>query len=190
MRLLCIVQGLVIYGDAQRTSLHLDDAARTTPEDRNDMLTIDELTALRDGVAAALALRTGAAAPHGTLSRYADMLGEFAKYPDAGKGTALSLAYSSLGFAGESGEVAEKMGEGGETLLQSAARISERIKKRLRDGVIDRVATAKELGDSLWYWLRLCVELGLNPDDVARANYEKLASRRARGMIGGSGDNR
>lgn len=75
MRLLCTVQGLQIHGDAQRTSLHLDDAARTTPEDRNDMLTIDELIALRDGVAAALALRTGAAAPHGTLSRYADMLG-------------------------------------------------------------------------------------------------------------------
>ena len=118
------------------------------------------------------------------------MLGEFAQYPDSGKGTALALAYSALGFAGESGEVAEKLGDGGETLLQSAARISERIKKRLRDGVIDRVATAKELGDSLWYWLRLCVELGLNPDDVARANYEKLASRRARGVLSGSGDNR
>ena len=190
MRLLCTVQGLVIHGDAQRTSLHLDDAARTTPEDRNDMLTIDELTALRDGVAAALALRTGAAAPHGTLSRYADMLGEFAKYPEAGKGTSLSLAYSALGFAGESGEVAEKMGEGGETLLKSAARISERVKKRLRDGLIDRAATAKELGDALWYWLRCCVELGLNPDDVARANYEKLRDRAARGVLGGSGDNR
>ena len=55
----------MIHGDAQRTSFHVEDAARKTPEDRNDMLTLDELTQLRDGVATALALRTGAA---GSLS--------------------------------------------------------------------------------------------------------------------------
>ena len=52
----------MIHGDAQRTSFHVEDSQRKTPEDRNDMLTLDELTQPRDGLAAALALRTAAAA--------------------------------------------------------------------------------------------------------------------------------
>ena len=47
-----------------------------------------------------------------------------------------------------------------------------------------------ELGDVLWYVAQLASELGFDLDTVARANLEKLASRAARNVIAGSGDQR
>ncbi len=96
-----------------------------------------------------------------------------AQYPDMGR----NLYYPTLGLAGETGEVAEK------------------IKKLMRDGegVLTperRDALKKELGDVLWYVAALCSELGLSMDDVARQNIDKLRDRRARGAIRGDGDNR
>jgi NTP pyrophosphatase (non-canonical NTP hydrolase) len=87
------------------------------------------------------------------------------------------LAYPSLGLAGEAGEVAEH------------------AKKAIRDdgGTITderRLAMAKELGDVLWYVAQLASELGLELEDIARANLEKLSSRQQRGVLSGSGDER
>ena len=94
-----------------------------------------------------------------------------AKYPEK------NFVYPTLGLAGESGEVAEK------------------IKKVIRDkgGKIDeetRDEIGKELGDVLWYMAQLATELGLSLDDIAEKNIEKLYSRLDRGKISGSGDNR
>lgn len=84
-----------------------------------------------------------------------------------------------LGLAGETGEVVEK------------------IKKHLRDknGVFhptpeDITELKKELGDVLWYLSALAFYNGINLDDVARANLNKLKSRKERDKIHGSGDNR
>jgi NTP pyrophosphatase (non-canonical NTP hydrolase) len=87
------------------------------------------------------------------------------------------LAYPALGLAGEAGEVAEH------------------AKKAIRDdaGVVTeerRQAMAKELGDVLWYVSQLASELGLELDEIARANVEKLLSRQRRGVLSGSGDER
>jgi NTP pyrophosphatase (non-canonical NTP hydrolase) len=87
------------------------------------------------------------------------------------------LAYPSLGLAGEAGEVAEH------------------AKKAIRDDggtVTDerRLAMGKELGDVLWYVAQLASELGLELEDIARANLEKLSSRQQRGVLSGSGDER
>jgi NTP pyrophosphatase (non-canonical NTP hydrolase) len=87
------------------------------------------------------------------------------------------LAYPALGLAGEAGEVAEH------------------AKKAIRDdaGVVTeerRRAIAKELGDVLWYVSQLASELGLELDEIARANLEKLLSRQRRGVLSGSGDER
>ena len=42
----------------------------------------------------------------------------------------------------------------------------------------------------LWYVAQLASELGYELEEVATANLDKLASRAARGRIGGSGDHR
>ena len=87
------------------------------------------------------------------------------------------LSYPALGLCGEAGEVAEH------------------VKKVIRDdaGAISaarRVALAKELGDVLWYLARLASELGLDLDEIAEANLQKLLSRQRRGVLAGSGDER
>ncbi len=108
-----------------------------------------------------------------TFDDYQIQAGETAIYPHRGA----NLVYPALGLAGESGEVAEK------------------VKKLIRDkgGVADnefREAVAKELGDVLWYVAALCHECGLRMDAVAEINLAKLASRKDRGVLNGSGDAR
>ena len=87
------------------------------------------------------------------------------------------LTYPSLGLAGEAGEVAEH------------------AKKAIRDdgGMVTderRRAMAKELGDVLWYVSQITSELGLELEEIAQANLEKLLSRQHRGVLSGSGDER
>ena len=53
-----------------------------------------------------------------------------------------------------------------------------------------RAAMSKELGDVLWYVTQLASELGLELEDIARENLEKLFSRQRLGMLSGSGDDR
>lgn len=48
----------------------------------------------------------------------------------------------------------------------------------------------KEAGDILWQLSGLCEVMGWKLDDVAQMNLDKLASRKARGVIDGNGDNR
>lgn len=85
--------------------------------------------------------------------------------------------YPALGLAGEAGEVAEK------------------VKKVIRDkgGVFmssDIDGIKKEIGDVLWYLTALSHDLGFTLEQAAQLNNEKLRDRQARGVIGGSGDNR
>lgn len=104
---------------------------------------------------------------------YQDQAIRTAIYP--GKGN--NLSYPALGLTGEAGEVAEK------------------IKKLIRDheGELDdynRKEIAKELGDALWYIAAMAFELGLDLDLIAIMNLSKLKSRKERGVLKGSGDNR
>jgi NTP pyrophosphatase (non-canonical NTP hydrolase) len=87
------------------------------------------------------------------------------------------LLHWVLGINGESGEIAEK------------------VKKIIRDknGAVsdeDRQDLAKEIGDVLWYLAVFANQLGMSLDDIAQQNLEKLQSRKQRGVLGGSGDNR
>jgi NTP pyrophosphatase (non-canonical NTP hydrolase) len=87
------------------------------------------------------------------------------------------LAYPALGLAGEAGEVAEH------------------AKKAIRDdgGTVSeerRTAMSKELGDVLWYVAQLATELELSLEEIAAQNLEKLLSRKQRGVLSGSGDDR
>ncbi len=108
-----------------------------------------------------------------TFKEYQEQSRATALYPDTGK----NFVYPTLGLVGEAGEVAEK------------------VKKILRDhgGVMNdehKDKIAKELGDVLWYLAQLSTELGLDLEDVAAANLDKLRSRQQRGTLSGSGDDR
>lgn len=98
---------------------------------------------------------------------------ETAIYPDKDR----NLVYPTLGLGGESGEIMEK------------------VKKIIRDkgGVVDdaaREALVLELGDVLWYVAAIASELEVDLGEVASRNLAKLASRKSRGTLGGSGDKR
>lgn len=87
------------------------------------------------------------------------------------------LVYPILGLVGEAGEIANK------------------AKKIARDkgGNMDTVAqddAHAELGDVLWYVSAMATELDTELSDVGSSNLDKLSSRKERGVLGGSGDNR
>lgn len=82
------------------------------------------------------------------------------------------LAVMALGIGGEAGEV------------------QEHIKKFIRDGKLDKAALLKELGDVTYYAFRIGRHFGFKPSDILAANVAKLRSRKSRGTVRGSGDNR
>ena len=103
---------------------------------------------------------------------YQEKTGETAIYPPE-----KALEYLTLGLCSEAGEVAGK------------------LKKIIRDnnGIIDEDAAQKlslEIGDVLWYVAQLATTLGLQLSEVAEDNLSKLASRKNKGTITGSGDYR
>ena len=97
-----------------------------------------------------------------------------AVYPGKGEG---NWTYPALGLAGETGEICEK------------------LKKAIRDdgGKVnaERLALlSKELGDVLWYIAALSTELGLDMEQIAQQNLDKLAARKSANKLHGDGDNR
>lgn len=88
-----------------------------------------------------------------------------------------NFVYTILGLTGEAGEIANK------------------VKKIWRDGggVITEEhdkTLADEFGDVLWYLATSASQLGLDLNEIAKRNIEKLKSRAERNVISGSGDNR
>ena len=77
-------------------------------------------------------------------------------------------------------------------LVEEAGEVAGKFKKRLRGDDFEDFTSmiTKELGDVLWYLSALSGDLGINLEDVAVKNYEKLKSRMERNVISGSGDNR
>lgn len=82
-----------------------------------------------------------------------------------------------MGIAGESGEVVEKWKKA------VAYRRGEFSEAEFND-------FTKEFADVIWYIAVLADSFGLSLDDLMKENLEKLASRKARGVIKGDGDNR
>jgi NTP pyrophosphatase (non-canonical NTP hydrolase) len=89
------------------------------------------------------------------------------------------IVYCTLKLAGEAGEVADKVGK----LFRDY------------DGLVNRTGSQTtslllELGDVLWYIANLAQLLGSSLDQVALMNLAKLAERKDRGTLRGSGDTR
>jgi NTP pyrophosphatase (non-canonical NTP hydrolase) len=92
-------------------------------------------------------------------------------------GAGNAIIYPTLGLCGEAGEVSEK------------------VKKILRDSSGEfsnekKLEIAKEIGDVIWYCNALARDIGYDLEAVMNMNLQKLESRRNRGVISGSGDNR
>ena len=109
-----------------------------------------------------------------SLNAYSARALATAIYPNRGN----NVTYAALGLVGEAGEVADK------------------VKKVIRDhdGRFDdpcvKTKLAAEVGDVLWYAAAMADELGYSLEDIAQMNLDKLADRRARNVIKGSGDER
>jgi len=115
-----------------------------------------------------------------TMDEYQKRAAETATYQDSPfcQTELARVSYCVHGLTGEAGEIANK--------LKKVYRFD-----MLFDSNAGFIEAAKsELGDVLWYVAMLAKELGLTLDDIARYNVEKLADRKARGVLKGSGDAR
>lgn len=100
----------------------------------------------------------------------------FNEYQQKAMSFRLESADTPYAFMGMIGEVGELYGY---------------IAKAIRDGTeIDLEYVEKELGDILWFVAAITSDVGLNFSDVAEKNIDKLTSRKIRGTIQGSGDDR
>jgi len=104
------------------------------------------------------------------FANYQAKASETAIYPKTLEG---GVYYTAIGLAGEVGELLNK------------------IKKIARDKAqISKEDITSELGDVLWYLSQLATEMGIDMEEVAKYNLEKLKNRKERGTISGSGDKR
>ncbi len=107
---------------------------------------------------------------------------EFNEYQEKAKTTAiypkvnLGFEYPAMGLAGEVGEILNKL----KKVHRDKIPLDESLKEDM----------TKELGDVLWYLSALASEFNINLNDIAEKNIEKLFSRKDRGTLKGSGDNR
>lgn len=87
------------------------------------------------------------------------------------------LLHWVLGINGEAGEIAEKVKK---IIRDKNAIVSEE----------DKAELAKEVGDVLWYLAVFAHHLDIPLEKIAQQNLDKLQSRKKRGVLQGSGDNR
>ena len=111
-----------------------------------------------------------------TLNEYQERMSDTAIYK-------WPVIYPALGLANEAGECLGK------------------IKKMIRDddvrfgGTLEitpqqRADLGAEIGDVLWYIAALSKDLDLTLEEVGQMNLDKLADRKIRGKLKGSGDHR
>lgn len=78
-----------------------------------------------------------------------------------------AVVYPALGLAGETGEAVD--------IIKKTIRYDNNPKdlgKRTEDMKL-------ELGDVMWYWCNLVIDLGFDPEEIFAMNYDKLRARYA-----------
>ena len=105
-----------------------------------------------------------------------------------------NFSYMFLNLVGEVGEFASKVAK---AIRKEQMYIGRDYRpNQLFDCRIDGSDLAadyelkKEAGDILWQLSGLCEVMGWSLEEVAQQNLDKLASRKERNVIDGSGDNR
>lgn len=108
-----------------------------------------------------------------SFDEYVEKAMSTAIFPNAGT----DLAYPTLGLVGEAGEIANKVKK---VIRDDAGKLSQLRRNEL----------VQELGDVLWYVAILAKTLDASLADIAAGNLAKLAERKERGTLRGSGDQR
>ena len=106
--------------------------------------------------------------------------------------TSENFSYMALNLVGEVGELCSKVAK---AIRKKQMEIKDNDLRMYSQGddeaAWDReMEMRKEAGDILWQLSGLCTVMGWNLEDIARQNLDKLADRKRRGQIDGSGDNR
>ena len=129
-------------------------------------------------------------------------LNEYQKLALQSKDCPENAIYSALGLTEEAGEVAGKLKKNWRDLVYLNAKaynktyagerppldINETHWPILADSTRD--AIIKEMGDVMWYLACLADNLGVDLEEVAKRNIDKIQKRVATGTIHGSGDDR
>ena len=89
----------------------------------------------------------------------------------------MALIWHILGLTNETGEVA---GKNKKIYRDANGKLSPEKKHEI----------AQELGDVQWYLSRLAADIGYTLEEIVIMNINKLADRKERNKIGGSGDHR
>lgn len=112
------------------------------------------------------------------IKHYQELARTTAIYP-----TETKVTYPLLGLTGEVGELCNKL----KKVLRDrgATQLSIHVIPKV---VMDEVEG--EIGDIMWYVAALCTDLGLDLNELCKANLDKLFSRKERGTLKGEGDQR
>ncbi|MCF7795922.1 nucleoside triphosphate pyrophosphohydrolase family protein [Patescibacteria group bacterium] len=109
-----------------------------------------------------------------TFQEYQKLSRKSAIYPEK-----YNIIYPAIGLGDEAGEVLGKI----KKWLRGDDETEELTKER-------KDAIEKEIGDVLWYLAQISTDVGINLEEAAESNIEKLYKRLEEGKIKGDGDNR
>lgn len=104
-----------------------------------------------------------------------------------------NFTYMMLNLVGEVGEFAGKVAKAlrkGKVKMKPNGNPCSVISAKVQDVIDYNDALKKEAGDILWQLSGLCSVMGWQLEDIAQQNLDKLADRKQRDVIDGSGDNR
>ena len=112
-----------------------------------------------------------------------------------------NFSYMMLNLVGEVGELASKVAKmirKGQVVFRTDGNLLTAASKngfKTQDADFDEIVQREEemqleAGDILWQLSGLCSVMGWQLEDIARQNLTKLADRKARHVIDGSGDHR
>ena len=104
-----------------------------------------------------------------------------------------NFTYMMLNLVGEVGEFAGKVAKAirkGQVKMKTNGNPCPVISAKMQDVIDYNDALKKEAGDILWQLSGLCSVMGWQLEDIAQQNLDKLADRKSRQVIDGSGDDR
>lgn len=104
-----------------------------------------------------------------------------------------NFTYMMLNLVGEVGEFAGKVAKAirkGQVKMKTNGNPCPVISAKVQDVIDYNDALKKEAGDILWQLSGLCSVMGWRLEEIAQQNLDKLADRKSRQVIDGSGDDR